>query len=159
MTDIKLLLFFIALNLVNVALQTVKSLLTNKGNKYTAAIANALAYGLYTVLLVYMTCDLTLWQKVVIVGGCNLVAVFLVKWGEEKMQKDRLWKIELTIAKKKIEKFAAMLLAAGISYNYNLTNDRWGCFNCYCTTRAESEAVRELAKKFDAKFFITESKV
>lgn len=155
----KLLAFFIILNLVNVALQTVKSLCTTKGNKWVAAIANAVAYGLYTVLLVYMNCELSLWAKVFIVGGCNLVAVFIVKWFEEKLQKERLWKIELTIRKDKQDDFSLMLAAAAISYNSTIVNDKWACFNCYCDTQKESAAVREIAKKFGAKYFATESKI
>ena len=43
-----LLLVFIILNIINVVLQTVKSLATVKCGKGVAAIVNALAYGLYT---------------------------------------------------------------------------------------------------------------
>lgn len=156
--DIKLLIFFIILNLINVALQTVKSLLTNKGNKWSAAIANAVAYGVYTILLVYMTCNLSLAAKVVIVGGCNLIAVFVVKWIEEKMQKNKLWKIELTIDNKKEENFSSMLKAANISH-YQITDDRYSHFYCFCGSRQESAAVREIAKKFNAKHFASESKI
>lgn len=156
--NINLLLFFIVLNVVNVILQTIKSLLTNKGNKWTAAIGNAVAYGLYTVLLVYMACDLSLWAKVFIVGGCNLVGVFVVKWAEEKMQKDRLWKIELTIDKEYGETLAERLKEDGISFNWHVLN-KWALFNCYCPTRKESHIVREDAKIYDAKFFANEAKI
>lgn len=156
--DIKLLIFFIILNLINVALQTVKSLLTNKGNKWSAAIANAVAYGVYTVLLVYMTCELSLAAKVIIVGSCNLVAVFAVKWLEEKMQKNKLWKIELTISRERQEDFALMLEGADISY-YNISDGKWAHFYCFCGSREESAAVREIAKKFNAKHFASESKI
>lgn len=156
--NINLFLFFIGLNIVNVILQTVKSLLTTKGNKWTAAIGNAVAYGLYTVLLVYMTCDLSLWAKVLVVGGCNLVGVFVVKWAEERMQKDRLWKIELTIDREDGEALAERLEADGISFNWHILN-KWALFNCYCPTRKESHIVREDAKIYDAKFFANEAKI
>lgn len=156
--NINLLLFFIVLNVTNVILQTIKSLLTTKGNKWSAAFGNAVAYGLYTVLLVYMTCDLSLWAKVFIVGGCNLVGVFVVKLAEEKMQKDRLWKIELTIDKEDGEALAERLEEDGISFNWH-TLDKWALFNCYCPTRKESHIVREDAKIYDAKFFANEAKI
>ena len=156
--NINLLLFFIVLNVVNVILQTVKSLLTTKGNKWSAAFGNAIAYGVYTVLLVFMTCELSLLAKVFIVGGCNLVGVFVVKLAEEKIQKDRLWKIELTIDKEDGEALAEQLAADGISFNWT-TLDKWALFNCYCPTRHESHIVRETANLYDAKFFANEAKI
>lgn len=156
--DMKLLLFFAALNVVNVILQTVKSLLTTKGNKWTAAIGNAVAYGLYTVLLVYMTCELSLWAKVIIVGGCNLIGVFIVKYAEEKLQKDQLWKIELTIDKKHGPYLAKRLTDENISHNWT-TLDKWALFNCYCPTKKESHIVRETAELYSAKFFANETKI
>ena len=92
-----LLILFITLNALNVVIQTVKSLCTVKCGKTIAAIVNALAYGLYTVVLVYMQCDLSIIAKALVVGGCNLVGVYIVKVVEEKLQKEKLWKIELTI--------------------------------------------------------------
>ena len=82
--DTKLLIIFIALNVVNVIIQTVKSIATIKCGKTAAAVVNAIAYGLYTVVVVYTVCDLPLWIKVVIVGGANLIGVYVVKWLEEK---------------------------------------------------------------------------
>lgn len=156
--NLNLLLFFIALNVVNVILQTIKSLLTNKGGKWAAAIGNAVAYGVYTVLLVYMTCDLFLWAKVFIVGGCNLVGVFIVKYAEEKMQKDRLWKIELTTSKLNQSRLFRELKDQRISFNTQII-DKWAVFNCYCPTKRESHIVRKTAKKYNAKFFANEAKI
>lgn len=156
--NLNLLLFFIVLNVINVILQTIKSLLTNKGGKWAAAIGNAVAYGVYTILLVYMTCDLSLWAKVFIVGGCNLIGVYIVKFAEEKMQKDRLWKIELTINKLDQVKLFRELKDQGISLNTQIIG-KWAVFNCYCPTKKESHIVRETAKKYNAKFFANEAKI
>lgn len=156
--NVQLLVFFVILNVVNVILQTVKSLLTTKGGKLTAAIGNMIAYGLYTVLLVYMTCELSLMAKVVIVGGCNFIGVYLVKLFEEKMQKDKLWKIELTIDKEYGKILSDRLTKDGISHNWTILH-KWALFNCYCPTRKESHIVRETAKAYDAKFFANEAKI
>ena len=80
----ELLIVFIVLNIVNVVIQTVKSLATVKCGKTVAAIVNAVAYGLYTVVVVYTVCDLPLWLKVVVVGVANLIGVYVVKYFEEK---------------------------------------------------------------------------
>ena len=110
----KLLILFIALNIVNVIIQTFKSLATVKCGKGVASIVNAVAFGIYTVVLVYMNCDLTLWQKVIVVALTNLVGVYVVKLIEEK-QKSTNTKIdfetgevldkEITIQNQTFDKF------------------------------------------------------
>lgn len=158
MTNLGLFLIFIICNAINVVIQTVKSIATVKCNKYIAALINALAYGFYTYIIVLTVCDLNLWTKIIVVGTCNLVGVFIVKLIEEKMQKNKLWKIELTINRKKEEDFALMLEGADISY-YNITNGKWSHFYCFCSSREESAAVREIAKKFNVKHFASENKI
>ena len=97
MIDNKLLLVFIVLNIANVIIQTVKSLATVKCGKGIAALINAVAYGLYTIVTVYLMCELDLYLKAGIVAVCILVGVYVVKWTEEKARKDKLWKVEATI--------------------------------------------------------------
>ena len=103
MTDIKLLTIFICLNIANVIIQTIKSIATVKCGKGVAALVNAIAFGLYTVVTVYMLCDLPLALKAIIVALCNLVGVFVVKWGEEKARKDKMWLVKITIPIEKAE--------------------------------------------------------
>ena len=78
----QLLLIFIGLNIFNVIVQTVKSLATVKCGKIIASLTNAVAYGLYTIVTIYMLCELPIWWKAGIVALCNLIGVFVVKWIE-----------------------------------------------------------------------------
>ena len=71
-----LLILFIAMNALNVVMQTIKSLCTVNSGKTVAAIVNAVTYGFYTVIVVYMSCNLPLWEKSLIIGLCNLVGVY-----------------------------------------------------------------------------------
>ena len=74
------LLVFVLLNVANVIIQTVKSIATIKCGAWAAAIINAVAYGLYTIVVVYMTADgLGLFWKALIIGIANLVGVY-VHW-------------------------------------------------------------------------------
>ena len=95
--EMKLLILFIVMNIVNVVIQTIKSIATIKCGKTAAAIINAVAYGLYTVVIVYMMCELELWLKALIVAVANLIGVYVVKLLEEKARKDKLWKVEATV--------------------------------------------------------------
>lgn len=153
----KLLIIFIALNIVNVIIQTVKSLATVKCGKTVAAVVNAVAYGLYTVVVVYTVCDLPLWLKVVVVGVCNLVGVFCVKWGEEKARKDKLWKVEATVPTGVAEKVRHDLKANGLSHNY-IDIEKYYLFNVYCENQKQSTVAKVILDYYNAKYFVSESK-
>ena len=154
----ELLIIFIALNIVNVIIQTVKSIATIKCGKGMASVVNAIAYGLYTVVVVYTVCDLPLWLKVVVVGLCNLVGVFCVKWGEEKARKDKLWKVEATVKPCEFEAIKTYCEVAGLPFSY-INIDKYILFNFYCATQKESAIVKDLLDKHNAKYFVAESKV
>ena len=156
--DTKLLIVFIILNVVNVILQTVKSLATVKCGKGMAALVNAIAYGLYTVVVVYTVCDLPLWLKVVVVGLCNLIGVFVVKWGEEKARKDKLWKVEATVHEPYKVSLTIDLEKAGLPYNYIEGVGKYVLFNIYCDTQEESAKARDILDYHKAKYFVSESK-
>lgn len=158
--SIKLLIIFIVLNALNVIIQTVKSICTVKCGKISAALVNALAYGLYTVVLVYMVCDLSTWVKAVIVGGCNLIGVYIVKLLEEKIQKEKLWKIELTFKNRDNAKsFSDSLIDLSIPHNYTRDETQTvTLFNVYCYTKQDSKLIKDLANKYNAKYFVAETK-
>lgn len=159
--DMRLLVIFIVLNILNVIIQTVKSICTVKCGKLSAALVNALAYGLYTIVLVYMACDLSIWLKAIIVGVCNLIGVYIVKAIEEKTIKEKLWKVELTICDDNTKKLSADLKNFGIPHNYiqNISDENYTTFNIYCYTRKDSQFVKKLADRYNAKYFVAESKI
>ncbi len=156
--DTKLLIIFIILNVVNVIIQTVRSIATIKCGKTAAAIVNAIAYGLYTVVVVYTVCDLPLWIKVVIVGGANLIGVYVVKWLEEKSRKDKLWKVEATISDEHTNELRKDLKNAGLSFNYILGIGKYTIFNIYCETQEDSNKAKFILSQYDAKYFVSETK-
>ena len=149
---------FIALNIVNVIIQTVKSIATIKCGAWAAASINAIAYGLYTVVVVYMNADgLGLFWKAVIIGVANLLGVYIVKLVEIKKRKDKLWKVECTVIRTNTSALDEELKKANIPHNYVILGYHT-VFNCYCATQKESLAVKELLNKYEAKYFVTESK-
>ena len=152
------LIVFIVLNILNVIIQTVKSIATIKCGAWSAAAINALAYGLYTIVVVYMSADgLGLLWKAVIIGLANLFGVYVVKLIEQKKRKDKLWKVEGTVTRTKVSKLDGELDTAQIPHNYVIAG-KYGIFNCYCATQKESATVKMLLDKYGAKYFATESK-
>ena len=153
----KLLIIFIVLNIANVIIQTVKSIATVKCGKAVAAIVNAGAYGLYTIVTVYLMCELDLYLKAGIVALCNLVGVYVVKLIEEKARKDKLWKVEATVLPSKAEWLITRLTEQRIPFNY-IDVEKYVIFNIYCATQNESSIAKAHLDVANAKYFVSESK-
>lgn len=159
--DMKLLWLFIILNIVNVVLQTIKSIATIKCGKAVAALINAVAYGLYTVVVVYTVCDLDLWVKVAVVALANFVGVYVVKLIEEKARKDKLWKVECTVpaywGKSVIQTMNTKIPT--VPYNY-IDIGKYYIFNFYCETQTQSKALKDYFELTNVpiKYFVSESK-
>lgn len=156
--DFNLLFTFIILNIINVILHTVKSLCTTKGSKFIAALSNALAYGLYTVVVIYMVCDLPLFWKVFIVAVCNFIGVYIVKLIEEKATKDKLWRLSITIPKTFLVNLHEDYKNLDIPHSY-LEVGKWGIFTVYCENQADTSRAVTIAKKYNAKMFASENKL
>lgn len=154
----KLLLVFIVLNIVNVMLQTFKTLSTVNGGKWYAAIMNAVAYGFYTVVVIYMLCDLPTLVKALVVGLCNLVGVYVVKDIEERRTKDKLWKIEFAVKNCCVNAIEEQLKLEDIPYNLVVMPKEYVTFNAFCQTRAESDKIKVIINQYGAKYCVTESK-
>ena len=155
--DIKLLIIFIVLNVVNVVLSTVRSICTINCGKTIAAFANAISYGLYTVVVIYTVCDLPLLLKVVVVALCNFIGVYVVKLVEQKARKDKLWKVEATIPAEWTN--AVHFDLRSIPHNYVENVGKYTLFNFYCATQKDSAKVKAILNQYNAKYFVSESKV
>ena len=149
---------FLALNVVNVVIQTVKSIVTINGGKMLAAVINAVTFFIYTFCVVYMNADgLGLVWKAVIIGAINFVGVYVVKLIEEKGRKDKLWKVEATVSREVALDLVRKLKANDLPYNY-VDIEKYYLFNVYCATQAQSAKVKEVLNSYDAKYFVSESK-
>lgn len=157
----KLLLFFILLTLANVIIQTVKSLVTIKGNKWQAACINAITYALYTYVIFFTAADgIELWEKALITGLCNFVGVLVVKWVEEKSQKDKLWIFQVTAktSNTDIEKIGKMLGDCGIKYVYNtVIENKLYSMQIFSYTQKESEMIKAVLENFNVKYCAIET--
>ena len=153
----KLLIIFIILNITNVIIQTIKSLVTVKCGKTAAALINAAAYGLYTVVVIYTVCELPLYLKALIVAICNLVGVYVVKLIEERARRDKLWKVEATIPVEIAEKVKHDLRANGLPYNY-IDIEKYYLFNVYCENQEQSKIAKVILDYYNAKYFVSENK-
>lgn len=152
------LMIFVGLSIVNVIFSTVRSILTIKGGKVTASLLSGGYFAFYNIMLIYTVADFPMWQKCLITFACNVIGVFIVKLAEEKMRKDKLWKVEATLAKGNnweavIEQFKTI----GIPCNY-IDIDKYILVNCYCATQQDSKEAKKILDACQAKYFVAESK-
>ena len=145
------------MNIVNVVIQTIKSIATIKCGKTVAAFVNAVAYGLYTYIIVLTNCDLPMLAKCLIVASCNFVGVWVVKYFEEKARKDKLWKVEATVLPSRAEWLISRLTEQRIPFNY-IDVEKYVIFNIYCATQNESSIAKAHLDVANAKYFVSESK-
>ena len=149
---------FIIFNIINVIMQTVKSIATIRCTKTIAAIINAVAYGLYTYIIVLTMCDLDLWVKVAVVALANFVGVYVVKLIEEKARKDKVWLVKMTIPTEHAERAKYFLEQANIPFTYYDLN-KYFVFDTFCETQAETTTVTKICSTCCGKAFATENKL
>ena len=155
----KLLIVFALLSATNVILSTFRSIITIKGNKTTASIVNGIYFSFYNFVLIYTVADFPMWEKCLITFVCNVIGVWVVKYVEERLRKDKLWKVEVTVPNEEVEALLVDCLYMNIEhYNY-WDAYQYKVFNFYCATQKESAIVKQLLNNHKVKYFVTESKV
>ena len=154
----KLLLTFVIFNVLNVIVQTIRSIATVKCGKTIASLVNAIAYGLYTYIVILTMCDLPLLTKALVVAVCNLVGVYVVKLIEEKMRKDKLWLVKITIPHNNATLAKELLKTTEIPFTYYDVG-KYVVFDTYCETQKQTASVEGICKDLDGKAFATENKL
>jgi hypothetical protein len=148
-------LIFTLATVVNVSLSTIRAICTIKCGKTVSAIANAVCYGFYPLVIMLTaqgTVDII--ANMVITAIANFVCVYLIKLAEEKARKDKLWRIDLTIPAEETDFIHRKL--ANIPHNYIECGPKT-VFNCYCATQTESAEVKTLAVAIGGKYSAFES--
>lgn len=156
----KLLITFIALSIINVIFSTIRSITTIKSGKTVASIISGGYFAFYNIMLIYTVADFPMWQKCVITFACNVVGVWIVKLVEEKMRKDKLWKIEVTVKNRDKVNLVEKLVEKDIPFSMIRTvNAEYTKIEAYAATQKESREIKEIIEQLEtAKYFVTESK-
>lgn len=148
-------LYFFIISLINVLLSSTKSICTVRYGRGVNVLTNVIAYSFYTVV-VKQTADLPLEITVISTAAANALGVWLSYVILDRIQKDKLWKIEVVVPKEHTEVIHAKLDC--IPHNYVDIGPRV-LFNFYCNTKEESSAVTKCCKKYNGKFFAIENKL
>lgn len=150
-------ILFFAFQLINVALNTIKTIIMHKEQKVPSALINAITYGFYTIIVVMTASDLPLWLTISITIITNLIGVYVSMWVLEKIKKDSLWEIVATVKYNKctLAKIAWTLEQYGIAFNMVDTWDKTETvFHIYSQNQKQSAIIKELLDKYGAKYIV-----
>lgn len=159
----KILIVFIILSFVNVVFSTIRSIVTIKGDKLVASLVSGAYFAFYNVMLVYTVMNFPMWQKCLITFVCNIFGVWIVKFIEQKMKRDKLWVFNATFkntrANGQVQNAIKMFESVGIKFIYvPVVPDVLYTMQIFSYSQKESEMITSILKNFDVKYYITESK-
>lgn len=150
----KFLIVFTILSIINVVFSTIRSITTIKSGKAVASLISGGYFAFYNIVLIYTVIDFPMWQKCIITFVCNVIGVWIVKLIEEKMRKDKMWKVEVTIPTEHLNAVDTTLV--NIPHSYIILSDKHTLFNFYCETQNDTREVTETCNRYSAKYFASE---
>lgn len=146
---------FFLCQMVNVILSTIKSVITIKGTKVAASIFSAVNYGVNTVIIKTIT-DVPLWVAVLVSVVCNLIGVYIGMLITEKMRKEQLWKITVTIPTENLQQFKEELLKNDIDFiAYETSWKDYKVVDIFSKHKATSKTIKEIFKNYEVKYTIS----
>ena len=148
-------LYFFIISLINVILSSAKSICTVRYGRGINIIMNVVAYSFYAVVVKQMT-SLPLGTTVIATAAANALGVWVSYVILDKLQKDRLWKVEVVVPKCYTEHLHRELET--IPHNYIELGPKT-LFNFYCETKTDTNIVIKYCKNFKGKFFAVENKL
>lgn len=148
-------LYFFLISLVNVILSSTKSICTVRYGRGINVIANVISYSFYTIVVKQTAC-LPLTVTVLSTAVANALGVWLSYAVLDKLQKDRLWKVEVVVPNKFTEQLHSELKE--IPHNFIKLGPNT-LFNFYCETKADTSRIIKHCQEYKGKFFATENKL
>ena len=154
---------FVVCQLINVALNTAKTIIMHKEEKVSSSIINAITYGFYAIIVVMTASALPLWITIVITFITNLIGVYGSMWLLDKFKKDSLWEIVATVDNStnyNLLCLETVLRLSGISYNCMQTSKQEEyVFHIYSKNQKQSMLIKKELDNINAKYIVHEEKV
>lgn len=147
-------LFFVC-QLINVVLGTIKSVVTIKGTRMTASIFSAINYG-FNTFIIKVIAGVDLWIAILVSMSCNFIGVNFGMWITEKLRKEQLWKITVTVPTENLQDFKHELLDNDIDFIiYETTWDKYKVVDVFSRHRSKSHLIREIFKHYNVLYTIS----
>jgi uncharacterized protein YebE (UPF0316 family) len=152
-------LLFIILQVVNVILSTIKSIVMIRGNKWATIIANTIYFGIYTAVIKQVTSIDNIWVLIGVTMAANFIGTWVGLNITEKMRKADLWTIKTVVKIEYIKEYKKALNEANIKYiSYQTTWDEYTAIDIFSENRSQSKVIKEILEEFNAKYSIHTSR-
>ena len=160
---------FLILQLINVILSTIKSIITIRGNKLSAVLINSIYYGYYTLIIKAVGTAETFSVFGIEVDGTlaiavitiltNVIGVWLSLTVLERFRKDKLWLLKITVELPEVKDLKNELLKNNLKFI--TLSSTWKdalAIEVYLYSKDETRQVSDLLKKFNTvKYCIIET--
>lgn len=146
--------YFFLISLLNVILNSIKSLCVVRYGRGINVLANVIAYSFY-VVVVKQTANLPLEITIFATAAANALGVWLSYIILDFLRKDKLWKIEVVVSKQHREAIHTTLNY--IPHDYLDVGPKL-LFNFYCSSKTETRDVIAQCKKYNGRFFAVENR-
>jgi hypothetical protein len=155
---------FTVCQLINVALNTAKTIIMHKEEKISSSVINAITYGFYAIIVVMTASALPLWITIVISALTNLFGVYGSMWLLDRFKKDSLWEIVATVQNTEMDNYKQFLnlifTREQISFNYMETNMKGEyVYHIYSENQKQSEIIKGVLNATNARYIVHEEKV
>ena len=154
-------IFYLGVQLVNVILNTFKTIITARGSMIPAAAINALTFGFYTIVVALTANISNLWINVAITIFANFVGVCFSIWLLNKLKRDKLWEIVATVnnVNDNNYKVANSLYDEIIPYIMVKDSTNHTIFHIYSANQKQSEIIKKILQKYNAKYIVHQEEV
>ena len=152
---------FTICQLINVALNTAKTIIMHKEEKISSSVINAVTYGFYAIIVVMTASALPLWITIVISALTNLFGVYGSMWLLDRFKKDSLWEIVATVndTDSNVSELMISLNIEHISYNCIKTNKRNEyVLHIYSENQKQSAFIKKELDMHKAKYIVHEER-
>ena len=138
---------FILATLINVILSTLKSVITVKGGRVVASVVNAIAYGFNTIVIKGIS-NVELWIS-------NLIGVYIALTISNKFEKEKLWKITVTVLSDDIKNFKNNLHNEDIPFiTYETSYEKYKVVDIFSQNKNESRKIKKIISNYNVKYTI-----
>lgn len=159
---------FAVLTVVNIILQTTHTVCIVKCKKWVASIVSAVAFGVYTVVVVFtakalidnFVVDTVI--KCAIVAAANLFGTFFSLWVMEKLKKDKLWEITVIVkSSSDLKLIGTSLDLINVGYTIIETSGttQYYVMTIYSYTQRQSLGIKEVLRQFPVRYIVHEEAV
>lgn len=147
-------LFFV-LNLINVVLGTMRSILTVKSTPFVSMVINTVSYTFYSGI-VKLVSGQDMAVVLITTALTNIIGVYIARFILDKCRKDKLWRITATIPNSIDSEMITEKLKTKDIKSVVYVGEGVKLIDIYSKTQGESIVVKEILEPLKVKYSVVE---